>query len=167
MSTLAVQIQKRMTLAQNGKLLIAHAPMIHYVPQRPMHNEHDRMINVLKRFRKGIDMNLDCTEAISMLFHMALCGDPNGMNFDGLGNSGIMFTYNKKHYWDPSHAHLGAIAVYGPRGKDHAAMVMELNGNNPWMFSHGQEAGPLRVPYSVEAEAHGGLVTLLDIGHLL
>lgn len=159
--------KQRALLVKNAEILISYAPQIHYVQQRPMVNEHDHINNVVKRFKKGIDMGMDCSESVSFLYFTSGLGDPNGMNFDGYGNSGAMWSHLTNRYTNPADAHPGALGVYGPEGDEHVVMALEGGSDDPWLFSHGSEIGPLKIRLSDESDAHRGQpFTFLDVSKL-
>jgi hypothetical protein len=159
---------KRTALVADAWALIHHEPQVHYRQQRPMRNERDHMVNVLDRFRRGIGMWMDCSEAVSFLFFTTGCHDPNGMNFNGVGNSGMMYEHCHDRYHDPNRALPGALVVYGHRGSEHVCMVMAHDAHNPLLFSHGQERGPLAIRLRDENAAHSGQdVCFLSIAALL
>lgn len=165
---ISAQQAKRNSLVANAYLLKAHASQVHYIAQRPMHNERDHMVNVLKRFRHGIGIWMDCSESVSFLYYTSGCKDPNGMNFDGWGNSHTMWQHLNHRYTDPNRAHAGALGVYGPEGNEHVIMIVKHDAHDPLVFSHGQEAGPFIIPLSEESAGHRGQpFTFLDVSSLL
>ncbi len=118
-------------------------------------------------FGLGKSLAMDCSEAVTLVFRLAGCGDPNGLGFNGYGYTGTMLSH-LPHYTALGAAHPGALLVFGSGTGTHVCMVMEPSAGDPVLFSHGSEIGPLRIRLSAERLAHiGEPITLLDIGQLL
>lgn len=159
--------KQRARLVKNAETLISYAPQIHYLARRPMRNERDHIDNVVRRFKRGIDMWMDCSESVSLLYYTSGCKDPSGLGFDGSGNSGTMWSHLTHRYTNPADAHPGALGVYGPEGDEHVVMVLEHDEHDPTVFSHGSEIGPLRIRLSQESAAHEGQpFVFLDVSKL-
>lgn len=147
--------------------LIHHASQIHYRQFRPMQTRNLTVMEARALFAHGGGIAMDCSESTTLLCRWAGVGDPNGMGYDGWGNSGSQWTHCKPHYFDPAKAHPGALVTFGTDGDEHVCMVIERNGDNPILFSHGQEAGPLRIDLNSETRGHLGQArTFLDVSHL-
>lgn len=153
------------TTAQRAKLhglmsdLIAHAPQVHYAERRPM--------QATKLAHPVYPLTMDCSESVTALCKWAGLKDPNGAHYDGTGYTGTLLA-NLPHYRDPRHAYIGALAVFGPGSGDHVAMVLEPDHEhgNPVLFSHGTEAGPVRVTLTRESALHRPPTTFLSIAGL-
>lgn len=148
--------------------LLAHQPAVHYMEIRPMNTAK---ISTLAELQAVVTsphgLTADCSEMVTLLCHVAGLKDPNGSGYDGEGFTGTLLK-SLPHYTDARAALVGALVVFGPRTGEHVAMVLEpdpLDGN-PVLFSHGSEAGPLRITLGREASAHAPPVTLLSIAHL-
>lgn len=139
--------------------LIAHAPQVHYAERRPMH--------ATTLPHPEYPLTMDCSESVTALCKWAGLQDPNGNRYDGTGYTGTLLAH-LPHYHEPRHAYTGAIVVFGPGTGDHAAMVLDPDheNGNPTLFSHGSEAGPVRVPLAREAAAHRPPTTFLSIAGL-
>lgn len=162
-----VTTAQRQILVKWAQVLAAHKDQVDYVAQRPMHNEHDRMRNVVRRFNRGIHIDMDCSEAVSMLFFNAGLKDPSGLGYDNYGNSGTMWRHLTRHYGNPNNAHPGALGVYGEAGSEHVVMVTKHDLHNPEVFSNGSQGGPYILPLSHESAAHAGQpFVFLDISSL-
>jgi len=146
------------------RYLLEHEPQIHYAQIRPMRTValSEAQLDTLLNHGHGITM--DCSEAVTCLCKWAGLHDPNGLGYDGSGFTGTMLAH-LPHYSNPTAAGIGALCVYGPPPGDHVAMVMQP-GDDPVMWSHGGEGGPLRVRWSVERAAHRKPYTFLSITHL-
>jgi hypothetical protein len=127
-------------------VLVNHRGRVHYAQVRPMHTivgpraiRPGRLLLALGR-TGGITM--DCSEAVTLIAHLAGWRDPNGRHFNGTGNTDSLYAYLDEHYEDAHRAREGALWVVGPVGAtEHVAMVRHP-GPNPTLFSHGTEADP-------------------------
>ncbi len=122
--------------------------------------------SVLSLFKQGGYLTMDCSESVTSLFRWAGLRDPNGLGYNGEGYTGTLLSH-LGHYEDTSAAHPGALGVYGKAPGTHVVMLMQPDGKNPWLFSHGEEAGPFHIRLSDESAAHKGeQFTWLDISGL-
>lgn len=145
--------------------LISKAPQIHYEAVRPMPCRALTYAEAVATFRRGGSIGDDCSGMVTLLCRWAGLKDPSGFGYNGFGNSTSMYQHLTKRYTDPKRAHVGAIVVFGP--SVHVCMVQERNGSNPWLFSHGQESGPLHISLEEESAFHHGQARyFLDISHL-
>lgn len=159
--------QQRASLVTYAKFLIAHAPQIHYTQIRPMPTRSLSVEGAIARFHQGGTISMDCSEAVTLIYRWSRCHDPNGLNYDGAGNTHVMWAHLNHRYTNPADAHPGALVVYGFEGDEHVGMVIERNGDNPILFSHGSEIGPLRIDLASESAAHRGQArTFLDVSGL-
>lgn len=144
--------------------LISKAPQIHYVAVRPMPERALTYAEAVATFRRGGTIGDDCSGMVTLLCRWAGLKDPSGFGYNGFGNSSTMFDH-LKHYTSARDAKPGALVVFGP--SVHVCMVQERNGDNPWLFSHGQESGPLHISLEEESAFHAGQARyFLDISHL-
>ncbi len=145
--------------------LLKHEPQIHYAQIRPMRNVHLSERQLRDRLNGGGSMTMDCSESVTCLCKWAGLHDPNGLGYSGQGYTGTMLDH-LRHYDDPKLALTGALVVFGPGAGDHVAMVMDRSGADPWLWSHGAEAGPRRIRYSVERKVHRAPATFLSVAKL-
>lgn len=150
------------------RLLLAHEPQVHY----PLHDHRGgadlasfrltapRLAALLAR---GGGIQADCSELVTELCRWAGLADPNGLGYARAGYTGTMLTHLP--VCDPAEADVGELVVFGPGSGDHVCMVLEP-GDDPLLFSHGQEAGPLAVPLAREAAAHRPPVRFLSVASL-
>lgn len=160
---------KRHLLVAEAQYLIARASQIDYIEQRPMPmNGFHTWGDVVHQLSRDGRMADDCSGSITNLYRWAKCEDPCNMNFDGYGNTDSMFNANE-HYTETRHAHPGAIGIFGWQGATvHAIMVMQPDGDNPWCYSHGEEAGPFHIRLLDEQRYHTGQpLAWLNVAHLL
>lgn len=158
--------KKRQELVSIAQYLVDHASQIHYAQIRPMATRTIKDLAALKAiFAKGGTITMDCSESVTFLYRLAGLKDPNGLNYDGAGYTGTLLDH-LKHYDPPSRGREGALLIFGAGTGTHVCMVMEP-GDNPVLFSHGSEIGPLRLTLSNEATAHvGEPITMLDVSSL-
>lgn len=132
------------------------------VPFRPMPWIGLTEAQMLSRFKLGVIWYPDCSAFVTWCFEQAGLKDPNGLGFNGDGNSQIMWQ-KLKHYTNPAHAQAGALVTYGAMGEVHVCFVV-TPGSNPILCSHGSAAGPILVDLESESAAHAGqAMTLLDV----
>lgn len=158
---------QRRKLVTEAQYLISKEPQIHYAEVRPMTSNHvHTWSDVVNLLGHGGHLTMDCSESVTSLFRWAGLRDPNGNGYDGTGYTGTLLEH-LPHYENVRHAHPGALLVFGGGTGVHVCMLMERGGDNPMLFSHGQEAGPLHISLSEEAAYHAGQTqTWLDISHL-
>lgn len=155
---------QRQHLERLMRYLISKEPQIHYAEIRPMRTIH--MNENVMRFKLDQDgaITMDCSEAVTCLCKWAGLHDPNGLSYDGAGFTGTLLQH-LPHYSKPSLAMVGALVVFGPGSGEHVCMVLE-RGQNPLLFSHGMERGPLAIRLSAERKWHNLPVTFLSIAGL-
>jgi len=161
-----VSAAQRTRMVEIATFLIAHAPQIHYAEVRPMSTARLTLPELQTRFRTGGTITMDCSEAVTLICRLAGLRDPNGLGYNGEGYTGTLLDH-LPHYTDVARGHPGALLVFGAGTGTHVCMVLERDGENPILFSHGSEIGPLRISLADERTAHEGEpITMLDITHL-
>ncbi len=155
---------QRSHLAALMRWTAEHERLIHYAQRRPMTTAHLREQELADRFAAGRTIAMDCSEGVTLLCRLAGLADPNGRDYDGQGFTGTLLAY-LPHYTDPAGADVGALVVFGPGGGDHVAMVL-VPGADPLLWSHGAEAGPRLVRFSVEDAIHRPPTTMLAVAEL-
>lgn len=102
----------------------------------------------------GAGFVADCSGFATAIHKWAGLADPNGLGYNGTGFTGTMLSH-LPHYSDPAGANTLALVVFvrpsAPTG-DHVALVL-TPGADPWLCSHGQEKGPIRIRLSTELAA--------------
>lgn len=156
--------RQRAELAALMDYLVRHEPHIHYAQARPMVT---RTIQNLVQLHTAVErprgLTMDCSESVTLLCRLAGLSDPNGLHYNGYGNTETML-HHLPHYYSPGYAEVGALVVFGV-GKlatEHVCMVRKT-GSDPLLFSHGQERGPIMIPLSVEKHYHAAPYTFLSI----
>jgi hypothetical protein len=146
------------------RYLLAHEPQIHYAQVRPMRTVHLTEQEADTLLAAGHGLTMDCSESVTVLCKWAGLHDPNGLGYDGQGYTGTLLAH-LPHYTRPSAAEIGALVVFGPPPGDHVCMVL-MPGDDPVLWSHGSERGPVKVALSVERSFHRAPVTFLSIAAL-
>jgi hypothetical protein len=141
-------------------------PRIDYRESRPMDDYTWSWAQLMATFRRGGHVEWDCSTAVTLLFKYAGLRDPNGLGYDGSGNTDTLYNH-LPHYYKVEDAHPGALLIFGEDPTVHVCMLTERDGTDPWLFSHGQQGGPFHIQLSAERQNHVGQAeTWLDIGHL-
>lgn len=157
---------QRAKMHQVMDLLVAHEPAVHYREDRPMHTRTISTYHELAvELAKGISM--DCSESVTLICRLGGLKDPNGLGFNGTGNTQVMYDH-LPHYVKPQGAAVGALVFFGIPGQlptQHVCMVYKPGGD-PLLFSHGQERGPVLIRLSDESKYHEGHPVFLSIAKL-
>jgi hypothetical protein len=143
------ELDRRNTVARLARWAVAHEPMIHYMPKRPM-----RLPPVAT-----LPWTCDCSEFVTTVYRWAGCPDPNGLGYSGAGYTGTLLQHLK-----PIPQHLtrkGDLVVYGAAPGHHVCVIVD-EGPDPLLVSHGQEAGPILIRHSEEARYQPRTVTWLQ-----
>ena len=147
--------------------LVRHEPHIHYAQVRPMVTRTiENLVQLHQAVERPRGLTMDCSESVTLLCRLAGLRDPNGLHYDGAGNTDTMLGH-LPHYYAATAAGVGALVVFGV-GKlstEHVCMVRRT-GSDPLLFSHGQEQGPFFIPLSVEKRYHPGPYTFLSVAGL-
>lgn len=158
---------QRDRLVSEAHYLINLADRIHYAEIRPTPNVAlPTWAAIESHFRRGESLTTDCSGMVTAMFKWAGLRDPNGRNYDGTGNTDTLYDH-LPHYHNVEDAHPGALLIFGVAPTVHVCMLMERDGVDPYLFSHGQEAGPFHIRLSEERQGHVGQAeTWLNISHL-
>lgn len=152
MTALAVRAQLRSLMAATSR----NEKNWHYHAVRPL------TMPTLEAALHGAVVS-DCSFGCKILCHLAAAPDPTG-DGAGYGNSSSMFRHLPHIPFEQ--VQNGDCAVFGHvDGEQHAVMIYEKRGTAgvTLVWSHGQEAGPIIVPMSVEIASHpGATVTFLQ-----
>lgn len=147
--------------------LVKNEPKVHYAQVRPMVT---RSIKTLVQLHNAVNsragLTMDCSESVTLLCKLAGLNDPNGLGYNGAGNTETML-HHLPHYYNAKSAGVGALVVFGTGhlSTEHVCMVRRP-GADPLLWSHGQERGPILLPLSVEKRYHVPPYTFLSIAHL-
>jgi hypothetical protein len=124
---------------------IDHEPDIHYSKERPVAIE-----TPFETIPPG-GLQVDCSGSTELFAKWAGAPDPSGLGYSGFGFSGTMASHLRMI--PQSLLRLGDIVIFGVPDTHHVAVVIEL-GDDPVLQSHGEEAGPIRISLSREADFH-------------
>lgn len=162
-----VSNSQRERLVNEARTLISYSSQIHYAEIRPMpYEQFPTWPKVTDWLERGGSITTDCSGSATSLFKWAGLRDPNGLGYNGLGNTDTMYNH-LPHYHNVEDAHPGALLIFGTSPTVHVCMLMQRDGVDPWLFSHGQEAGPFHIRLSAERQGHVGQAeTWLNISHL-
>jgi cell wall-associated NlpC family hydrolase len=119
---------------------IANEPEIHYAEIRPMDGLHEP---------RKLPLTTDCSGFATLCYAWAGAPDPNGLGYSGQGWTGTLLEHMTAIAADAVQP--GDLVVWGPPPGHHVAIVLEP-GLDPLLCSHGQEAGPAAIRFSVESE---------------
>ena len=129
----------RARIVQLARWGIRNEPQIHYQQLRPVDGiDHP----------KKLPLYTDCSGFSTLCYKWAGSPvDPNGGNWTG-AYTGTMLTHCR--HIPQSAVRPGDLVVWGAYPGHHVALVLEAGGD-PLLCSHGQEKGPLAIPFSVES----------------
>jgi hypothetical protein len=143
----------RSAMLAQAQWALAHEPSFHYAQDRPI---------PLDRFKAHtLPITTDCSGFVTCIaFAAGVKPDPNGQAYNGQGFTGTLLQHCEhitKH-----EAKAGDFIAYGPFPGEHVVMLLEDGTvTDPFVISHGQEAGPIKIRASTEAKAHAVPATYL------
>ena len=137
----AKQLTVREQIVANARWGIARESQIHYLQSRPM----EGVANA-----RDLPLRVDCSAFSTLCYAWAGAPDPNGLDFNGQGYTGTMLDHMTPV--PLAAAQPGDLVVWGKRPGHHVALVLENDGHDPLLCSHGQEKGPLEIRYSAECK---------------
>lgn len=123
--------------------LVADKARVGYRMLRPMVT---RGINTAAGLERALTtgFEMDCSESLVLLCHLAGLKDPSGNGYDGDGNTSQILAHLTGHYTDPAKASQGAICIFNsdrPLTEQHGTMVRHP-ARDPVLFTHGSAADP-------------------------
>lgn len=132
------------------QLLLAQSGRVHY----PVHDVRTRTIHqIATRAQLEAELmagrlNIDCSQSVTLIAHVAGAKDPNGANYAQDGYTGTLLQHCA--HIPRAQAKHGDLLVFGGGTGHHVTMIMQP-GLDPLLFSHGQENDPIAIRQSVEA----------------
>ena len=157
---------QRNHLVRLAQYLDRNAKLVKYAEVRPMSTARLTESQLRCRFAAGSTITCDCSESITMMFRMAGLSDPNGLHYDGEGYTGTMLEH-LPHFTNWEEVHAGTLIVFGDPPGHHVVMVVEPNGVNPTVYSHGSYSDKAIWSLDTERGYQSGLpITLLAIADL-
>lgn len=151
------------------KFLLAHEPQVRY-PLHDIRGAKDAATfrlseaGMRRKLQNRGEIQFDCSQAVTQICMWAGLNDPNGLDYRYAGYTGTLL-HHLRHYTDPRGAGIGAIVVYGPATGEHASMVYEP-GEDPLLWSHGFDGGPVLIRLSRQRRMHRPPVTFCNIRSL-
>ena len=141
-----------------------HRGQFVYEQRRPMELIHLTQLQLFKKLAAGEEIIADCSETLTAMCKWAGLRDPNGLGYNGFGNTETMLGH-LPHYTQARYANVGAIVHF--ENPEHVAMVKVPSRimGNPTLFEHGGP-GVAILPLSVERQFHRGDVVFLSINKL-
>jgi peptidoglycan hydrolase-like protein with peptidoglycan-binding domain len=143
---------------------LTHEPQIHYPPGDVRREPNNVPID--KWNSHTLPVELDCSQAATAVAKRAGAPDPTGSNW-GHG-PGALFTGTMLTHCRAIHKRdlqVGDYVVYGPATGDHVSVVNDVsNHDDPLLWSHGFEGGPLLIRLSAQTGMHRAPVRFLSAG---
>jgi hypothetical protein len=165
-----VSDKQRRSIVNNAQWLLDHKQHINYAEARPIPYLLGGMRGrnaCQAAFGRNESLDTDCSGSVTIIFNWSGLPDPNGQNYDGQGYTGDLYDHLINHYTNVLDAEPGALIIFGVDPTVHVAMLMEKDGEDPWLFSHGQQGGPYYIRLSDERQNHVGQAeTWLSINQL-
>jgi len=124
---------------------IRESARIHYQQRRPMEN-------VGKGLTRILDWWADCSELVTTAYFDAGAPDPNGLGYRRPVNGYTGTLLSNGESIPLSEAKAGDVVIWGVYPGHHTAILLGP-GADPFICSHGSEAGPLRLRLSQEHAA--------------
>lgn len=139
----------RQNLKEWMKKTIGQERSWHYAMTRPI---------PIARIKAGLlPISTDCSGGVVGGYAAAGMEDPSGNDFNGAGWTGSLLTNGDRISKSALAVGDGVIYADGAGDTHHVAMVYEIVGSVIWLWSHGQEAGPIRISLDAENTFHGSL----------
>lgn len=136
----------RKEIVSNAVWGVHNEPQIHYEQRRP--------IDGLSHPRR-LPLYTDCSGFATDCYKWAGAPDPNGRGYDGEGFTGTILQATQ--HVSKTQAKAADLVVFGGYPGTHVVILVDAGTHaDPFCVSHGQEAGPILVPLSVEIKAHAG-----------
>jgi hypothetical protein len=99
----------------------------------------------------------DCSATFTNIYYLAGLVDPNGLHFDGYGNTASLAEHGQQIR--APHIRVGDAVIYyedgfSPWDSQHVAMIVDSNQEDPLTMSHGWSAEPAFVRVSQDGRPH-------------
>jgi hypothetical protein len=143
----------RTDMVKQAEWAIAHEPEIHYKELRPI------PLDAFKAHK--LPLTTDCSGMVTSIAYAAgVKPDPNGQSYNGQGYTGTLLAHCP--HITRAQALPGDFVVFGPYPGEHVVMLLEAgSAADPYVMSHGTEAGPRKERLSVEVAYFHSTVTYL------
>jgi hypothetical protein len=139
---LAKALTVRDSILQAAQWGIDNEAQIHYKQLRPIDGIKDAF---------KLPLQTDCSGFITLCYAWSGAPDPNGSNFSGAGFTGTLVSNGRPI--PKSAVQPGDLVIWGAGTGEHVCMVMTAEAD-PWLLSHGQEKGPIKIRFSQETKFH-------------
>jgi len=96
-----------------------------------------------------LPLQTDCSGFVTLCYAWSGAPDPNGNNYSGAGFTGTLISNGRPI--PRSAVQPGDVVVFGPGTGDHVCLVLTAEAD-PWLVSHGQEKGPIKIRLSQETK---------------
>ncbi len=127
---------------------VSNEPSIHYAQSRPIDG-------LTGSNQKTLPLYTDCSGFVTKAYKYAGAPDPNGFGYNGYGYTGTILTACQ--HISQGSAKRGDLVVFGSYPGTHVVVLTEDgSSSDPYVVSHGQEAGPLHTRLSTQKAAHPG-----------
>lgn len=145
-------LQAQRKLVSLATYLISRSNMVHY--SQEIEGSRRRMAIVRDKLHLPPlthEIYEDCSSSVTGLYWLCHLPDPNNRGYDGYGYTGTQVANGQQIALTPGAWKIGDLLIYGPSIWDthHVAMLISRGGS---CFSHGQEAGPLNVPWNYRGD---------------
>jgi hypothetical protein len=122
------------------RLLNQYAEAYGYIEERPMPTRHLTIDSLRHALLYAGGAEDDCSGTVTLIARLSGWKDPNGLDYNGDGYTGTMFDY-LQHMSSVEDLHKGGLIIYSSGGKTvHVVMVVQQNGTDPEIYSHGSHA---------------------------
>jgi hypothetical protein len=157
-------MSKRKHLQNIMFVMYQHGSQFDYGQIRPMQLIRYTKAEFYKALREERRFISDCSETITAAFKWAGFKDPNGLSYNGSGNSETMLNH-LRNFFRARFANIGTIVHFD--NPEHVAVVCRASRirGNPMLWEHGRP-GIAIIPLSEEKAFHNGRVTFLSIAKL-
>lgn len=139
----------RSEIVANALWGVAHEGQVHYRQSRP--------IDGIGHKRK-LPLTTDCSGFVTDCYNWAGAPDPNGLGYNGQGYTGTLLNHLDRI--PRAKARPGDLVVFGPAPGRHVVVIVGT-GADPYIVSHGQERGPMKMKLSAQAAAQPSPMTFL------
>lgn len=148
----ALQRRKAKTIMA---MLNRYAWSVEYAQIRPMQTASLTLKALQTLLKLGKTITMDCSEAVYLILRLAGFNVQKAGYIAGTGYTGTLLA-KLRHFDDWAQVHVGTVIVIGHGTGDHAVMVYEPDGDNPWVYSHGSHARSAIWRWSTEMTYHVG-----------
>jgi hypothetical protein len=118
--------------------------------KRCLYTEGPERMEAIGKPAGSLPFEGDCSSTFTVCYDWAGAHDPNGLNFDGYGDTDTLLEHAKRITIEE--VQVGDGVIFGLSPTRHIAMIVKLNGGNPLCMSNGGSSDPSLFPLSVVQE---------------